>query len=144
MRLLSEEEVIKAVDRHTNDNDTLDDDISCILKEVPTVNFIPQTSKQNIMELIIASLMRIRSAIITYTNYTDPFSNTGEQFETDIFWVKAYDWNKEGDQVNFAWRDIKISWYKHLGRGMQVSCPYPVTPYLICEMLNECLRSIPI
>lgn len=144
MRLLSEEEVIKVVDRHTNDNDTLDDDISCILKEVPTVNFIPQTSKQNIMELIIASLMRIRSAIITYTNYIDPFSNTGEQFETDIFWVKAYDWNKEGDQVNFAWRDIKISWYKHLGRGMQVSCPYPVTPDLICEMLNECLRSIPI
>ena len=101
------------------------------------------------MELIIAALMRIRNAIIVYTNnefsdYIDPFSNTGEQFETDVFWVKAYDWNSEEDQVNFVWRDMKISWYKHLGRGMQVSCPYPVTPDLICEMLNECLRSIPI
>lgn len=33
-RLLWEEEVIKAVDKHTNDNNTLDDDISCILEEV--------------------------------------------------------------------------------------------------------------
>ena len=30
-RLLFEEDVIKAVDRHTKDDDRLDDDISCIL-----------------------------------------------------------------------------------------------------------------
>ena len=33
-RLLWEDEVIKAVDKHINDNNTLDDDISCILEEV--------------------------------------------------------------------------------------------------------------
>ena len=33
-RLLWEDEVIKAVDKHTNDNNILDDDISCILEEV--------------------------------------------------------------------------------------------------------------
>ena len=35
-RLLLESEVIKAVDKHTNDDSRLDDDISCILEEVDT------------------------------------------------------------------------------------------------------------
>lgn len=35
-RLLLESEVIKAVDKHTNDDSQLDDDISCILEEVET------------------------------------------------------------------------------------------------------------
>ena len=30
-RLLFEEDIIKAVDKHTKDDDRLDDDISCIL-----------------------------------------------------------------------------------------------------------------
>ena len=148
MRLLSEEKVIKAIYKHINEDGTLDDDISCILEEVPTENMIVQPNKQGIMELMTAALMRIRNAVITHTNnvfsnYVDPFSNTGEHFETDVFQVKAYDWNTEEDQVNFTWRDIKISWYKHMGRGMQMSCPYPITPDLICEMLHECLNSIP-
>ena len=33
-RLLFEKDVIKAVDRHTKDDDRLDDDISCILEEI--------------------------------------------------------------------------------------------------------------
>lgn len=33
-RLLFEKDVIKAVDKHTNDDDRLDDDISCILEEI--------------------------------------------------------------------------------------------------------------
>ena len=33
-RLLFEKDVIKAVDKHTNDDSQLDDDISCILEEV--------------------------------------------------------------------------------------------------------------
>lgn len=36
-RLLFEKDVIRAVDRHTNDNSQLDDDISCILEEVNPV-----------------------------------------------------------------------------------------------------------
>lgn len=35
-RLLFEKDVIKAVDKHTNDENQLDNDISCILKEVET------------------------------------------------------------------------------------------------------------
>ena len=35
-RLLFESDVIRAVDRHTKDNNKLDNDISCILEEVGT------------------------------------------------------------------------------------------------------------
>lgn len=35
-RLLFEKDVIKAVDKHTNDDSQLDNDISCILEEVKT------------------------------------------------------------------------------------------------------------
>ena len=33
-RLLCEEDIIKAVDKHTKEDGTLDDDISCILEEI--------------------------------------------------------------------------------------------------------------
>lgn len=36
-RLLFEKDVIKAVDKHTNDDNQLDNDISCILEEVNPV-----------------------------------------------------------------------------------------------------------
>ena len=36
-RLLFERDVIRAVDKHTNDKNQLDDDISCILEEVNPV-----------------------------------------------------------------------------------------------------------
>lgn len=36
-RLLREEDIIRAVDKHTNDDNRLDNDISCILEEVPDI-----------------------------------------------------------------------------------------------------------
>lgn len=43
-RLLDEDDVIRAVDEHTNDDNALDDDITCVLENVPTaqsLNWIP-------------------------------------------------------------------------------------------------------
>lgn len=37
-RLVDIDDVIKIVDKHTDDESRLDDDISCILEEVPTAN----------------------------------------------------------------------------------------------------------
>ena len=48
-RLLCEDDVIKAVDKHTNDDGSLDDDISCILEEVK--NVIIAGSKNAMKEL---------------------------------------------------------------------------------------------
>lgn len=39
MRLLSEDDVVKVIDRHTKEDGRLDDDITCILEEVPVVNY---------------------------------------------------------------------------------------------------------
>lgn len=39
-RILCEDDVIKAVDKHTNEDGTLDNDISCILEEVKSVNIM--------------------------------------------------------------------------------------------------------
>ena len=48
-RLLCEDDVIKAVDKHTNDDGSLDDDISCILEEVKDV--VIAGSKNTMKEL---------------------------------------------------------------------------------------------
>lgn len=48
-RLLCEDDVIKAVDKHTNDDGSLDDDISCILEEVKDV--VVAGSKKAMKEL---------------------------------------------------------------------------------------------
>lgn len=56
MRLLNEKDVIKAVDKHTNEDNTLDDDISCILEEVPTAYDVEAVSKElkNEMEFVVS------------------------------------------------------------------------------------------
>lgn len=38
MKLLKYEDVVKAIDEHTNDDGRLDDDITCILEEVSAAN----------------------------------------------------------------------------------------------------------
>lgn len=48
-RLLCEDEVIKAIDKHTNDDGTLDNDISCILEEVKSA--IVASSKEAMPKL---------------------------------------------------------------------------------------------
>lgn len=56
MRLLNEKDVIKAVDKHTNEDNTLDDDISCILEKVPTAYDVEAVSKElkNEMEFVVS------------------------------------------------------------------------------------------
>lgn len=49
MRLLNEDDVVKVIDRHTGDDGRLDDDITCILEEVPTTNInLKEWTKINI------------------------------------------------------------------------------------------------
>lgn len=71
----------------------------------------------------------------------NPFSNTGARFKNDIFEVQAYSWDEDEEQpFNFAWRDLRVSWYKYVGRGMSVNMKVDVR--LVNEMLVECLGSI--
>jgi hypothetical protein len=70
--------------------------------------------------------------------YASPFANAGERFDCPTFSVHAYSWDESKEQPwNFKWRDVEISWYKYLGRGM--SANRLLSPELAAEMLAECL-----
>jgi len=74
-------------------------------------------------------------------NYESPFRNTGSKFACDTFAVEAYSWNDEVEQKwNFKWRDLEVSWYKYLGRGM--SANRKITRREIEEMLDDCYAAI--
>jgi hypothetical protein len=71
----------------------------------------------------------------------NPFLNTGGSYENDFFKVEAYSWDDDYEQpFNFAWRDLRVSWYKQVERGLSVNMQ--VDTHLVNEMLVECLGSI--
>ena len=73
---------------------------------------------------------------ITQKEVQSPFANTGQKFKCEAFEVEAYSWDEEYNQpFNFKWRDVEISWYKYLGRGM--SANKELTADLAAEMLEE-------
>jgi hypothetical protein len=71
----------------------------------------------------------------------NPFRNTGARWSNSIFEVNAYDWNEDNiQQFNFKYKDIKVSWYKYLGRGMSIN--REVSEKECWKMLKECVESI--
>lgn len=77
---------------------------------------------------------------VNQEEYASPFSNSGNRFECDTFNVHAYDWVSDDQPWNFAWRDLRVSWYKRMGRGM--SANMEVTPDLADQCLRECLEAV--
>jgi hypothetical protein len=96
-----------------------------------------------IMEAALASI-RDRLDILmwnrTQEEYASPFGNTGNSYTNETFRVVAYSWGSDEQPFNFAWRDLRISWYKYFGRGM--SANLEITPDLASECLTDCLRSL--
>jgi len=71
----------------------------------------------------------------------NPFRNTGAKWSNFLFTVNAYDWNEDNIQpFNFKYKDIEISWYKYLGRGMSIN--REVSEEECWTMLKECVESI--
>ena len=51
----------------------------------------------------------------------NPFCNTAAKFNCGGFFIQAYWWGDEdesGHDINFKYKDLEVSWYKYLGRGM--------------------------
>ena len=63
MRLLRDTDVIKAVDRHTRDDGTLDDDISVILEEVKTAYDKKLMIMKRVNQLKISPLIKKEQSI---------------------------------------------------------------------------------
>lgn len=90
-------------------------------------------------------IMENRTQVDYYMN--SPFSNSGnvEGYKNDTFEVHAYDWSWDCDESeqeppNFKYKDIEISWYKYLGRGMWIN--KAITPEQAIEMFNDCMESL--
>lgn len=75
--------------------------------------------------------------------YDSPFENSGnvKGFSNDVFEVHAFDWNEDHNQkFNFRYKNIKISWYKYLGRGVTINCK--ITEKEAVNMYNDCIKSL--
>lgn len=81
----------------------------------------------------------IRYALLTVHD-VDPFGNTGQHFKCSAFETHAYSWADEEQAFNFAYDDIRISWYKYLGRGTTVN--RHVTKEETIQLLRDCLKEI--
>lgn len=63
--------------------------------------------------------------------YDNPFENSANSFELGNFKIQAYSWDEEANQeYNFIYKvdkskanmpDLKISWYKYLGRDTTIN-----------------------
>lgn len=97
-------------------------------------------------EETIDKLKQIRTQLNYYMSdkekwYDNPFDNTGNTFKNKVFEVQAYNWNDEINQdYNFKYKDIKISWYKHLGRDTTIN--KVITEEESKQMLEDCLNSL--
>jgi hypothetical protein len=100
-----------------------------------------------VSELLIAALEYINIELkrvmwnINQEKYSSPFENTGNHYKNKIFEVYAYSWDDTIEQpYNFKWKDLEISWYKYLGRGISIN--RLATNDEINQMLNECIESL--
>ena len=98
-------------------------------------------------ELLIAALEYLDSELCRVMwnkhqeSYDSPFRNTGNSFKNDVFEVCAYSWDDTKEQpYNFKYNDIKISWYKYLGRGTTIN--RNISNDEISDMLDKCLESV--
>lgn len=131
--------------RKPNESDSAQMTESAYQPELGQMCFGQPWKEHQTSELVRAALSRIGDELdrvmwnIHQEEYSGPFGNTGESFVCDTFAVHAYSWSDDQQPFNFKWRDVEISWYKYMGRGM--SSNKPLTPDLISEMLDDCLAA---
>lgn len=86
------------------------------------------------METLLTEIIRTISVQLGGKSY-------GVEFSNDVFTIQPF-WDENDDEVNFHYKplDIKVSWYKHIGRAMEFS--REITLDICREILNNCLDSI--
>ena len=103
--------------------------------------------KFDVPRYVIAALIMIEEELdrvmwnIHQKDYASPFQNTANSYKNDIFESEAYSWDDTYNQINnFKWKDLEISWYKHMRRGTSMN--RETTPKEVAEMLEECIDSL--
>ena len=116
--------------------------------ELGNMAFNPNTNQNfECEEYIIALLRELDRELsrvmwnVHQKEYDSPFDNTGNSYKNAVFEVQAYNWNDDIQQeYNFRWEDVKISWYKYLGRDTTIN--KPITAEYAVKMFNDCLERI--
>jgi len=89
--------------------------------------------------LVQTALIAISQILLVF-KHVNPFENTGHKYKGKCFEVEAYSWDDDDQKYNFKWRDIEVSWYKYLCRGMEVN--REVSEDEIKNMLLEIIKEI--
>lgn len=83
-RLLFEEDVIKAVDKHTKDDDRLDDDISCILEELKSPIFVGSKEAMNNLKVENKPIQRQRRVLL-FENENLDLEQRGNRYYLSLY-----------------------------------------------------------
>lgn len=106
-RLLFEEDVIRAVDRHTKDDDRLDDDISCILEELKSPIFVGSKEAMNNFKVENKPVQKQRRVLL-FENENLDLEQRGNRY-----YLSLYD--KEGKFQREVTIDVKDDYKVGLG-----------------------------
>ena len=98
-RLLFEKDVIKAVDRHTKDDDRLDDDISCILEEITSPVFVGSKDALNNLKIENEPMQKQRRVLL-FENENLDLEQRGNRYYLSLY-------NKEGKFHREVTIDVK-------------------------------------
>lgn len=98
-RLLFEKDVIKAVDRHTKDDDRLDDDISCILEELKSPVFVGSKDALNNLKIENEPMQKQRRVLL-FENENLDLEQRGNRYYLSLY-------NKEGKFQREVTIDVK-------------------------------------
>lgn len=91
-------------------------------------------------ELIVGFLITLGISIL-FKHGINPMNSSGESYCNNTFEAHAYDWdNEETQSFNFKYKDIKISWYKYVGRGTSINREVNTLDLKI--MILDCLKSL--
>ena len=83
-RLLFEKDVIKAVDRHTKDDDRLDDDISCILEEITSPVFVGSKDALNNLKIENEPMQKQRRVLL-FENENLDLEQRGNRYYLSLY-----------------------------------------------------------
>ena len=106
-RLLFEKDVIRAVDKHTNDDSQLDDDISCILEELKSPVFVGSKDALNNLKVENEPMQKQRRVLL-FENENLDLEQRGNRY-----YLSLYD--KEGKFQREVTIDVKDDYKVGLG-----------------------------
>ena len=98
-RLLFEKDVIRAVDKHTNDDSQLDDDISCILEELKSPIFVGSKDALNNLKVENEPTQKQRRVLL-FENENLDLEQRGNKYYLSLY-------NKEGKFQREVTIDVK-------------------------------------